>query len=163
MGKPKQINNPFFVAKLHRQLVLQCFEHGQQINEKNLLTSIPTDYIDNYCSNTLDMGRAQVTAGRLLLRRPGEDLRFENCFMFIKAPANRRLILKFHSFDVPAPYGCDKDSLQLFDGAGFQRPLTGRVLLYLKLQWRCLSVFEISLSLFPRSLSQNCICWSCNK
>ncbi|GFR93871.1 neuropilin and tolloid-like protein 1 [Elysia marginata] len=73
------------------------------------------------------MGRARVTAGRLLLRQPGGNIRFEKCYMFIKAPANRRLILKFHEFNVPAPYGCDKDNLQLFDDVAFQRPLTERL------------------------------------
>ncbi|RUS90414.1 hypothetical protein EGW08_001819 [Elysia chlorotica] len=84
-------------------------------------------YIDDYCSNTLDMGRAKVTAGRLLLRRPGEDITFKNCFVFIKAPANRRLILKFHEFSVHAPFGCEKDNMQLFDEVGFQRPLTDKL------------------------------------
>ncbi|XP_012939924.1 uncharacterized protein LOC106012222 [Aplysia californica] len=89
--------------------------------------SVPTYYLDDLCTQTIDLGRAKVHSGRLLLRRPEDRLKFLNCYVFIKAPSNKRLTFKFRAFDVKSPQGCNNNHLQIFDDSRLQISISDKL------------------------------------
>ncbi|KAH9495651.1 hypothetical protein Btru_015552 [Bulinus truncatus] len=94
-------------------------------SEVQRLRRVHTNYMEDYCSNTLDMETARVQAGRLMLRRPDQPLRNMNCQVVIKAPINKRLTFKFHMFNIHSPQSCSNNHLQLFDDSQFKVALSG--------------------------------------
>ncbi|CAL1540081.1 unnamed protein product [Lymnaea stagnalis] len=91
------------------------------------VADIPTYYLGDFCSLTLDMEQARISAGRLLLRRPGQQMNSLNCDVIIRAPANKKITFRFHRFDVHPGQGCFSNYIRLFDDATFKIPLTDQL------------------------------------
>ncbi|KAL8608383.1 hypothetical protein ACOMHN_002616 [Nucella lapillus] len=89
--------------------------------------SLPTYYMDEWCSTTLDLGVQGIQGGRLLLRPPSRGMRYLNCFVPLRAPVGRRLSFSFKGFDVQSVFDCDSDHLQVFDDDRMTLELTGRM------------------------------------
>ncbi|XP_076449156.1 uncharacterized protein LOC143285646 [Babylonia areolata] len=106
-------------------------QHLAVVTLTALLSSVqadlPTYYMDEWCSTTLDLGVQGIEAGRLLLRPPSRGMRFLNCFVFLRAHQGRRLSFSFMGFDVQSPFGCDSDHMQIFDDSRMNLELTGRM------------------------------------
>ncbi|BFZ12960.1 hypothetical protein BsWGS_15999 [Bradybaena similaris] len=86
--------------------------------------NIPTYFLSDYCSNTLDMAAAKVSAGRLLFRRPQQNIQSLDCHMLITAPGGKMLTFSFHKFDLKSSHGCSSNYLQIFNDVRQQLPLT---------------------------------------
>ncbi|KAK7114723.1 uncharacterized protein [Littorina saxatilis] len=88
---------------------------------------LPTFFMDEWCSTTLDLSIQSIEGGRLLLRPPQRGMRYLTCFVSLKAPQGKRLSLRFREFDIQSPFDCNQDHLQIFDDKMMRSELTGRM------------------------------------
>lgn len=88
-------------------------------NTTNDFVSLPLDYMDEHCSQTLALNYGSIEAVKLSLTKMTKYPSGMRCAMRIQAPEGKRLIVRIEALDIQGTQSTlcqDGDYLQIFDG-----------------------------------------------
>ncbi|XP_033755829.1 uncharacterized protein LOC117338581 [Pecten maximus] len=109
------------------------------------VSAIRTYYMDQHCSETLNMTRLGIESAKLKLTRWHKYKSNMRCYLTIEAPLNKFIMITFRDIDIKTGvFGrCEGDRLQIYDGRDssanmvggkFQNTKTSKLLSYLEWQ-----------------------------
>ncbi|XP_033755134.1 abnormal cell migration protein 13-like [Pecten maximus] len=86
-----------------------------------------TDYMDQHCSETLNMTRLGIESAKLKLTRWHKYKSNMRCYLTIEAPLNKFIMITFRDIDIKTGvFGrCEGDRLQIYDGRDSSANMVG--------------------------------------